>query len=48
MHLDFAELLLELQTERNAILVVVTHSETLAASLQRRMELDVGRLVPVA
>ena len=41
-----AELLLELQAERNAILVVVTHSEALAASLGRRMELDAGRLVP--
>jgi lipoprotein-releasing system ATP-binding protein len=44
---SIAELLLELQAERNAILVVVTHSEALAASLQRRMELDAGRLVPV-
>ena len=41
-----AELLLELQAERNAILVVVTHSEALAASLGRRMELDAGRLAP--
>ena len=37
---SIAELLLELQAERNAILVVVTHSAALAASLQRRMELD--------
>jgi lipoprotein-releasing system ATP-binding protein len=43
-----AKLLLELQAERNAILVVVTHSESLAAHLQRRMELASGRLVPVA
>ncbi|HEX4412327.1 MAG TPA: ABC transporter ATP-binding protein [Lacipirellulaceae bacterium] len=42
-----ADLLLELQVEHNAILVVVTHSESLAAQLQRRMELDSGRLVPV-
>jgi lipoprotein-releasing system ATP-binding protein len=42
------QLLLELQAERNTILVVVTHSVALAAALQRRMELDVGRLVPVA
>ncbi len=45
---SIAELLVELQAERNAILVVVTHNEPLAASLQRRMELDAGRLVPVA
>lgn len=42
-----ANLLLELQAEHNAILVVVTHSEPLAEQLQRRMELDSGRLVPV-
>jgi len=45
---SIAKLLVELQDERNAILVVVTHSEMLAASLQKRMELDSGRLVPVA
>jgi lipoprotein-releasing system ATP-binding protein len=45
---SIAKLLVELQAERNAILIVVTHSEALAASLQRRMELDSGRLVPVA
>jgi lipoprotein-releasing system ATP-binding protein len=45
---SIAELLVELQAERNAILVVVTHSEPLAASMQRRMELDTGRLVPVS
>jgi lipoprotein-releasing system ATP-binding protein len=45
---SIARLLVELQAERNAILVVVTHSEALAASLQKRMELDCGRLVPVA
>jgi len=41
-------LLLELQSERGAILIVVTHSSTLAAALNRRMELDAGRLLPVA
>jgi lipoprotein-releasing system ATP-binding protein len=45
---SIAKLLVELQAERNAILVVVTHSEALAASLQKRMELDSGRLVAVA
>ena len=45
---SIAELLLELQAERNAILVVVTHSDVLAASLGRRMELDAGRLENVA
>jgi lipoprotein-releasing system ATP-binding protein len=44
---SIAELLLELQDERRAILIVVTHSGSLAASLERRMELDGGRLVPV-
>jgi lipoprotein-releasing system ATP-binding protein len=43
-----AELLLGLQAERNTMLVVVTHSAALAESLERRMELDGGRLVPVA
>jgi lipoprotein-releasing system ATP-binding protein len=42
------ELLLDLQKERNAILVVVTHSGSLAARLQRRMEIDAGRLRPIA
>ncbi|MFO0788735.1 MAG: ABC transporter ATP-binding protein [Pirellulales bacterium] len=42
------KLLLELQAERNAILVVVTHSEPLAATLEKRVALDNGRLVPVA
>jgi lipoprotein-releasing system ATP-binding protein len=41
-------LLLDLQAEQQAILVVVTHSAALAASLERRMELDSGRLVAVA
>jgi lipoprotein-releasing system ATP-binding protein len=45
---SIGELLLELQAEQNTILVVVTHSETLAASLGRRMELDSGRLVRIA
>jgi lipoprotein-releasing system ATP-binding protein len=45
---SIARLLVELQAERNAILVVVTHSETLAATLQKRMELESGRLAPVA
>lgn len=45
---SIAKLLLELQAEQNTLLVVVTHSEALAASLERRMELDSGRLVRVA
>jgi lipoprotein-releasing system ATP-binding protein len=44
---SIANLLLELQAERNTILITVTHSEALAASLQRRVELDSGRLIPV-
>jgi lipoprotein-releasing system ATP-binding protein len=43
---SITELLLELQAERNAILIVVTHSTALAAALKKRMELDAGRLVP--
>jgi lipoprotein-releasing system ATP-binding protein len=45
---SITRLLLELQAERNAILVVVTHSSALAAAVQDRMELDAGRLVPSA
>jgi lipoprotein-releasing system ATP-binding protein len=43
---SITQLLLELQAERSAILIVVTHSAALAAALARRMELDAGRLVP--
>jgi lipoprotein-releasing system ATP-binding protein len=43
---SITELLLELQAERDAILIVVTHSSALAAALKKRMELDGGRLVP--
>jgi lipoprotein-releasing system ATP-binding protein len=45
---SIAELLVQLQMERNAILIVVTHSTMLAESLQRRMEIDSGRLVSVS
>ena len=45
---SITELLLELQAERNAILIVVTHSSALAAALKQRMELDAGRLVPAS
>ena len=38
------KLLLQLQEEENAMLIVVTHSSELAASLQRRLELDDGQL----
>ncbi|HVT29192.1 MAG TPA: ABC transporter ATP-binding protein [Lacipirellulaceae bacterium] len=44
---SIAQLMLELQRERRAILVVVTHSEAVAAMLGRRMEIDSGLLVPV-
>jgi lipoprotein-releasing system ATP-binding protein len=43
---SITELLLELQAERNTILIVVTHSSALASALKKRMELDAGRLVP--
>jgi predicted ABC-type transport system involved in lysophospholipase L1 biosynthesis ATPase subunit len=39
------ELLLELQAEHNAVLVAVTHSLALAERMQRRFELDAGRLI---
>ena len=42
---SITELLLELQQEHHAILVVVTHSPALAERMQRRFELDAGRLV---
>jgi lipoprotein-releasing system ATP-binding protein len=45
---SITELLLELQAERQSMLVVATHSEALAASLQRRMEIEGGRLAPLA
>jgi lipoprotein-releasing system ATP-binding protein len=45
---SITELLLELQAERNAILVVVTHSSELAAALRQRVVLEAGRLVNVA
>ncbi len=38
-------LLLDVQREHDAILVAVTHSPALAESMQRRYELDGGRLV---
>ncbi|QDT01161.1 ABC transporter ATP-binding protein [Adhaeretor mobilis] len=43
-----AELLLELQGERQKMLVVVTHSQSLAAKMQRRCQLDLGVLEEVA
>jgi lipoprotein-releasing system ATP-binding protein len=43
---SITRLLLELQTEANTMLIVVTHSGTLAAALGKRVELDAGRLVP--
>jgi lipoprotein-releasing system ATP-binding protein len=39
-----AQLLVELQQEQNSMLVVVTHSESLAAKMQRRVVLTEGRL----
>jgi lipoprotein-releasing system ATP-binding protein len=38
------DLLLELQQQENAMLLVVTHSLDLAAKLQRQYELSDGRL----
>lgn len=39
-----AELLLELQRQEQTMLIVVTHSQRLAASMNRRLELDEGLL----
>jgi lipoprotein-releasing system ATP-binding protein len=39
------ELLLDIQLEHNAVLVAVTHSSALAERMQRRCELDAGRLI---
>jgi lipoprotein-releasing system ATP-binding protein len=39
------ELLIELQQSQGAILIAVTHSDALASSMQRRMELVDGQLV---
>jgi lipoprotein-releasing system ATP-binding protein len=38
-------LLVEMQQQEQTMLLVVTHSADLAAQLQRRYELDDGRLV---
>lgn len=38
------QLLLELQAQENTMLIVVTHSQELAASMSRRVELDNGLL----
>lgn len=43
---SISRLLLDLQKEHNTILIIVTHSSTLAEALQRCLELDAGRLVP--
>lgn len=42
---EVLKLLIELQLERQSIMVVVTHSESLAAGLQRRAVLDKGSLL---
>lgn len=39
------QLLLDMQRTENTMLIVVTHSQELAARFQRRLELDNGRLV---
>jgi lipoprotein-releasing system ATP-binding protein len=42
------ELLLELQRQEQMMLIVATHSQRLAELMQRRYELDEGRLRPLA
>ncbi len=44
---EVSELLLELARQQATMLVVVTHSESLAAAMDRQMQLDAGRLTPV-
>lgn len=41
---EITQLLLELQSQSNAMLIAVTHSETLAAKMQRTVRLDRGHL----
>ncbi len=41
---DIMQMLIELQEERQSILIVVTHSETLAGRLQQRGVLEAGKL----
>ncbi len=43
---DLADLLVELQVERGATLIVVTHADAVAARMQRSLRLLNGRLVP--
>jgi lipoprotein-releasing system ATP-binding protein len=45
---QIGDLLLELQRDEGTILLVVTHSAELAARFSRRVELDEGKLKPVA
>jgi lipoprotein-releasing system ATP-binding protein len=42
---SIGELLVELQQQERIMLLVVTHSAELAARLERRVEIDDGRLV---
>ncbi len=44
---EISRLLLELQAEQNSMLLVVTHSESFAAAMQRRMRLEAGRLIDI-
>lgn len=44
--MNVAKLLLSLPKEEGAMLVVVTHSPTLAEMCQRQLEMDDGKLVP--
>ncbi|MDZ4659510.1 MAG: ABC transporter ATP-binding protein [Bythopirellula sp.] len=45
---EIARLLLELQAEQNSMLVIVTHSEHLAAQMQRRLKIADGVLMNAA
>ncbi len=42
-----ASLLLELQKEENATMIVVTHSETVAKKMDQQMQMSGGRLHPI-
>lgn len=43
-----ADLLIELHRAEQTMMIIVTHSPELAARMDRRFELDLGRLVPLA
>ena len=45
---EIGRLLLDVQRQTKTMLIVVTHSAELAATMDRRFTLDLGRLIPIA